>query len=59
MFSSQNHVICDMPVYIPLHFAHLLPTAEICGKPGGQKTKAVLLGSGLSSSNTTETKLDD
>ena len=27
----------------------ILPKADVCGKPGGQKTKAVLLGSGLSS----------
>ena len=37
----------------------LLQNAEVCGKPGGQKTKAVLLGSGIYSSNIKETKLDD
>ena len=27
----------------------ILQNAEVCSKPGGQKTKAVLLGSGISS----------
>ena len=41
---QQGIVSYLLPVVITL----LLPKAEVCGKPGGQKTKAVLLGSGLS-----------
>ena len=48
MYAYNLSKFFDKKLEIP-DFRIVLPKAEVSGKPGGQKTKAVLLGSGLSS----------